>query len=761
MVLPHLTPLPPLPIDGLLPAIQDSLARETRLIIEAAPGAGKTTRVPLTLLSAPWLASGTRLLMLEPRRLAARAAAQHMAALRGEAVGQTVGYRTAIDSKESRNSRILVVTEGILTRMIQADPALEDVGCVIFDEFHERSIQADLGLALCLDSQQDLRPDLRLVVMSATLDGERLAAMLDDCPRLSSGGVQHPVEIRYQPAPRADLRPEDHAAAVIRRLLSEEDGSLLAFFPGAREIRRAAELLSDLPSQIRVHPLYGDLGPEEQDSAVTPCPPGVRKVVLATNIAESSLTIEGVRLVVDSGLERASRFAPDWGMNRLITERIARASADQRAGRAGRLGPGLCLRLWPEQEQARLRSDIRPEMLEADLAPLCLEVAAWGLPVGSVPAELRWLDAPPAANWEQARQTLHALDALDAAHRCTRRGLDMAALPLHPRLAHMVLEGKARNQGAHACALAALFSERDPLRGAMNGTDVHSRLALLLDAKSGGQSFLREQMRRLAARAGVSLAEAEREDREVGPLVALAWPERVALRRDPGTYLLANGRGAALSADDPLCARDCLAVAVAQATYTGGDARIHLAAPLDRNALEDLFADHIYREQQLVWEPARKAVAARRVRKLGALTLTSAPWPDPPIDAVQQILLEAVAGLGLDCLPWTPKLRALQGRMRFVRALACQGTVPDTGWPDWADRTLTATLQDWLGPFLGAADRLSAISPAMLEQAFQAMLPWPLPGQLDALAPEHLTAPSGSLVRLDYSNACAPPRTRR
>ena len=764
-----------LPIESILPAIADSLHTRNRLIIEAAPGAGKTSRVPLALLRCDWMRSG-KLVMLEPRRLAARSAARLMARLLGEGVGKTVGYRTAVDSREGATTRILVVTEGILTRMIQADPALEGINCLIFDEFHERSLQADLGLAFSLDAQESLRPDLRLVIMSATLDGDRLSALLGGCPRLHAEGRVFPVEVRYLPG-RLEARCEDQVAAAVGTALRNEQGSILAFLPGAAEIRRAAERLAPaLPPQVRVYPLYGDLSPEEQDAAVAPPAPGERKVVLATNLAESSLTIEGVRIIVDSGLARTLRYEPAWDMSRLVTERISRASAEQRRGRAGRLEPGLCLRLWAEHEHPTLRADIRPEILEADLATLCLDVAAWGLPVNAVPDSLHWLDPPPARAWEQARQTLRALDALDAADRITRKGLAMSALPLHPRLAHMVREAKTRNQGMHACALAALFSERDPLRqpgragqaGQAVGADVTPRLALLLDARHTGGPVrrLREQMRRIAGRASIRqdgendthlVERAKREDPAIGPLIALAWPDRVALRRGPGSYLLAGGRGASLHPDDPLNACDCLAVAALQSSERSADARILLAAPLRRDDLENLFPDHLRREDVIRWDAERQAVSARTRVTLGALVLAEHPLQDPDPETVRDVLLQAVGAQGLQALPWTDALRTWRRRVLFVRFLIERGRITAAGsqpwpelWPDMSDAALAAGLRDWLGPFLDGAVRLADITPALLEQALHAVLPWPSHQRLEALAPESLHVPSGSRIRLEY-----------
>ncbi len=746
-----------LPIDSVLPRIRESLAASPRLVVEAPPGAGKTTRVPLALLHEPWLA-GRKILMLEPRRLAAKATARHMASLLGEEAGGTVGFRTALEAKDGPATRILVLTEGILTRMIQSDPSLEGAGCVIFDEFHERSLHADLGLALCLDSQEALRPDLRLIVMSATLDGEALAAFLGDCTRVTAQGRSFPVTVRYLPPSRPNLRCEDLVAPAVMQALREETGGILAFLPGTGEIRRTAERLAQaLPPGAVLRPLYGDLPPGEQDAAVAPAKSGERKVVLATNIAESSLTIEGVRVVVDSGLARTMRFEPAWGMSRLVTERIAKASADQRCGRAGRLEKGLCLRLWSEREQPLLRPGITPEILEADLASLCLEAAVWGLRVSEAPAALRWLDAPPNDAWEQARLLLRGLGALDRDDRATKRGRIMATLPLHPRLAHMVLEGKERGQGLHACALAALFAERDPLRGA-EGADLSTRLALILDARGktaggGAVGSIREQMRRIANRAGIGAKTALGEDADVGPLLALAWPERVALRRGPGSYLMRGGRGAALRPDDPLAAHECLAIAKLQGLESHADAVIRLAAPLSRREVESLFGEDITTEDRIAWDEERRAVSARRLRRLDALVLDENPLQNPDPERVRAALLAALAALGAAALPWTEEQLRLRQRVLFARGLQERGLAPAAGWPDLSDAALSDNLADWLGPYLGAADRLGRINPDMLGSALAALLPWPLPAKLDALAPADLVAPSGSHIALDYGPA--------
>ncbi len=780
-----------LPIDAILPEAARLLADEPRLIIEAAPGAGKTTRVPLALLGLPALA-GQTIIMLEPRRLAARSAARHMARLVGEEPGRAIGWQTALDGCRSRETRVLVVTEGILTRMLQADPELSGVGCLIFDEFHERSLQADLGLALALDCQESLRPDLRLIIMSATLDGAALSAMMEGCPRLEAPGRMFPVKTRYLPLSRFGMSLEEHMCAAILHLVEEERGDILAFLPGGAEIRRLASRLSAyaLPVGTAVLPLYGDLPPAEQDRVVAPSRSGERKIVLATNIAESSLTIEGVRIVVDSGLARRQRFDPGLGMSALVTERISMASARQRTGRAGRLEPGLCLRLWPEHENAALREQIRPEIMDSDLTPLALELAAWGLPVTDAPPDqLHWLDLPPAEAWREGREVLDSLGALDKAGRITAYGRKMADLPMHPRLAHMAISGRERGQGFTACLLASVFSERDPLGNARAGVgaDIGARLAMLArdDVRvttngrsrrnSGGEGAfsgfdepgrsskggltvrLREQARRFAARLGVKATDERGESANIGSLVALAWPERVAMRRAPGSYIMAAGRGAALYHDDPLGASPFLAIAALDAG--SADARIHLAAPLDPIDIELLFADRITEETSVSWDEGRQAVLARSRRKLGALILAEAPLAEPPADLILRALLDALYKNGLQRLPWTNELEGWRQRVNFVRKALDAGAAAVGGnaeiWPDMSDAALLAGLDDWLGPHLAGADRLGRISSELLGRALQMLLPWPLPRLLDELAPERLAVPSGSLITLDYSAAGA------
>jgi ATP-dependent helicase HrpB len=530
--------MPTLPIESALPELKAALANDGAAVLQAPPGAGKTTRVPLALLEEPWLA-GRRIVMLEPRRLAARAAARHMARLRGEEVGGTVGYRVRMETRVGPTTRIEVVTEGVLTRMLQSDPTLDGVGIVIFDEFHERSLHADLGLALTLESRSVLREDLRLLVMSATLDGAPIAALLDDAPVVSSRGRSYPVDIRYQPN-RIEGRMEPAVARVVRQAVESSDGDVLVFLPGAGEIHRVEEMLRDggLPPDVRVMPLYGNLPQPAQDEAIAPSPPGRRKVVLSTSIAETSLTIEGVRVVVDSGLMRVPRFSPRTGMTRLETVTVSRASSEQRCGRAGRVAPGVCWRMWPEHAQAGLVPHGTPEILDADLAPLALELAAWGV---ADPAELAWLDAPPAAAFSQARELLAELGALEAAGAVTAHGRRMAELPLHPRLAHMLVRGRELGLGGLACDLAALLGERDVFRrgDAPPDADLRLRLEALRDlaasrrvrgpADVGALRRVQAESREWRRRVGIRGEDGD--PSTAGLLLALAYPDRIGQRR--------------------------------------------------------------------------------------------------------------------------------------------------------------------------------------------------------------------------------------
>lgn len=758
-----------LPIDDALPALLSALASHPAVVLQAPPGAGKSTVVPLALLDESW-ARGKRVLMLEPRRLAARAVARRMAHTLGEEVGQTVGYRMRLDTRVSNATRIEVVTEGVLTRMLQNDPALEGVAIVIFDEFHERSLQADLGLALTLDARDSVAPDLKLLIMSATLDGESVAQLLGGAPVVTAHGRSFPVETRYvgrgapllPAAPSARIgeeTPERLVTRIIRRALDEEHGDVLVFLPGAGEIRRVQTLLEsgDLPASVRVIPLYGDLSGAEQDAALAPAPPGTRKVVLATNIAETSLTIEGVRVVVDSGLVRRSVFDPSTGMSRLETQRISRASADQRQGRAGRVEPGVCYRAWSEAAHRSLAPHTPPEIVDADLAPLALELASWG---ARDALDLRWLDPPPAAMLASARDLLARLGAIDSNGRITPHGREMASLGVHPRLAHMLLRARTLGWVDLAAELAALLSERDLLRGATGAqdADIRTRLELLRGESAApgidraAMQRVRKAAREIARQLGSSVRSGEVSDMgRAGVLLAFAYPDRIGVRRPgaEGRYTLANGRGARFAEAQSL-ARQALIVAV-DLDDRDRDARILLAAPLERSDIEEYFADRLREEASVQWSSREQAVVARRILYLDSLVLEEKPLPEVPPDAARRALLDGLREMGLQALPWTREARDLQARMEFVRHL---GVVSD--WPDVSDEKLATSLEEWLEPWLEGITRREHLDRIPLADALRALLTWDQQRRLDELAPSHLQVPSGSRIRIDYLDEGGP-----
>jgi len=739
-------------------------------VLQAPPGAGKTTGVPIALLDAPWL-GGQKIIMLEPRRLATRAAARRMSQLLGQDVGGTVGFRVRGETRVSRATRIEVVTEGILTRMLQSDPSLEGVGLVIFDEFHERSLDADLALALTLETRDVLRPDLRVLVMSATLDGASVARLLGDAPVIASEGRAHPVETRYVER-RSEVRVEDAAVSVVRRALSADEGDVLVFLPGAGEIRRASDLLTaeDRPPRTHIRPLHGTLSPDEQDDAILPSAPGHRKVVLATSIAETSLTIEGVRVVIDGGLSRVPRFSPRTGMTSLETVRVSRASADQRRGRAGRIAPGVCYRLWGEHEQHHLVAQSSPEILEADLAPLALELAAFGI---ENPAALRWLDEPPSAAYAQARELLAELGALGpasgsaAAGRITPRGRRMAGLPLHPRLAHMVVEAETLGALPVACDLAALLSERDPIRGgpaSLPDADIESRLALLRGRRHAlptSQTASADALRRIRAESTRLLAAlgsaralendtAAADDTSVaGLLLAFAYPDRIGQLRAPrsGRFLLRNGNGAALAGPQSLS--DASYIVAAELDGRRPESRIFLAARVELAELEGHFAEQITLDQEITWDPREGAVVAREQERLGALVLAERPLRKPDPEVVKAVLLDGIRQVGVDALPWSDGARSLRQRLGFLRRL-------DASWPEVSDDALSETLGEWLGPYLGSARSLSDVTRVDLAGALLAMLSWDKRATLEELAPTHVVVPSGSRIPIDYGDASAP-----
>ena len=747
-----------LPIDEVLPALRLALAERHEAVLEAPPGAGKTTRVPLALLNEPWLA-GQKILMLEPRRLAARAAAERLASELGEKVGETVGYRIRLESKVGPNTRIEVVTEGILTRRLQHDPALEGVGLLIFDEFHERSLDADLALALSLNGRELFRDEqpLKILLMSATLEGERLANILDDAPILRSEGRMYPVTMRWgRPfVPGEFIEPR--VVQTVLDAINDESGSLLVFLPGQAEIRRVNQQLADAlgsRSDVLLCPLHGELDLAAQRAAIEPAPKGLRKVVLATNIAETSLTIDGVRVVIDAGLARVPRFDPGSGMTRLDTQRISRASATQRAGRAGRLEPGVCYRLWSEDQHAQLAAYGSAEILQADLAGLALQLARWGV----TPEQLIWLDVPPGASYAQAQQLLERLGALRE-QKLTSHGQAMAELPAHPRIAHLLIRGQDLGLADMACDVAALLGERDILRGA--GADVHSRLALLSGesrAARGGQGGVQraKQLARqyrgyLRGKATQPVTDPDH-PRWLGALLALAYPDRIALQRKPGgaEYRLANGRAAVFTESDVLMKHPWLVIADLGSRQGQREERIYLAAEFDAGLLDGVLSEQVSVVDQLDWDEREGVLRAERQRKVGELVLSREPLTGLDEAARTQALINLVRRKGLELLPWTPELRQWQARVALLRQLDMQAQ-GQSEWPDVSDAALLAGLEDWLAPYLGRVSRLSHFANLVLSSIVHNLLKWPLPQRLEELAPHHIKVPSGSSVRLDYS----------
>ncbi len=755
------TPLPDLPITAALPALAAALASRNSVLLEAPPGAGKSTLVPLFLQDSPWLA-GQKILLLEPRRIAARAVAGWMAHLRGEAVGGSVGFRTRLETRVSRETRIEVVTEGILTRMLQEDSALAGIGCVIFDEFHERSLNADLGLALCLESQRNLREDLRVLVMSATLDLQPIAKLLGDAPIIASQGRSFDVVTEYI-ARRPEIYLEQQVAQVLRSALREHGGDILCFLPGAAEIRRVQRALEESAADmaVRVLPLYGELEGQAQDAVLRPAPAGQRKIVLATSIAETSLTIDGIRVVVDSGLRRHAEFDPATGMSRLVTSKVSQAAADQRRGRAGRLSAGHCYRLWSEGIQASLAPQTPPEILHADLAPLALELSCWG---AIDAAELSWLDPPPAAPLAQARDLLRRLEAIDAAARVTPHGRMLAKLGLHPRLAHMLVKSKELGAQRLACDLAAILSERDILRAGVGAreADVRLRVAVMrgdvhdlpagitVDARAMGQAA------RNSAHWQRQLAPGKPDTADVheatGILLAWAYPDRIGrARAESGRYLLANGRGARFGEPQALAKAEF--IVAAELDGAEREARIFLAAPLGSADIEAHFAAQIESRADILWDPREQAIRARRERRLGALLLESTEIRDPDPERVQHAVLDGLRQLGIAALPWTPPLRQWQARVLLLRQYAVASADP---WPDLSDAALAATLEEWAPPWLAGVTRREHFARIDLGNALRSRLTYAQGLILEREAPTQFTVPSGSHVPIDYLDGEVP-----
>jgi ATP-dependent helicase HrpB len=737
-------PLPPsdLPIEAVLGDLLTGLATSSRGLLIAPPGAGKTTRVPLALLDAAWRGD-RRIVMLEPRRLAARAAAARMAATIGGEVGGLVGHRVRMDARVSRATRVEVVTEGVFTRMILDDPSLDGIAAVIFDEFHERSLDADLGLALALEAQAALRPDLRILVMSATLDGARVGDLLGEAVAIVSEGRGHPVETRHLPR-RPGGRLEADVAAAVLRALTEDPGSVLVFLPGRAEIRRTGEILRPrVGDGIEVAELHGGLTPAEQDRAIRPAPPGRRKVVLATSIAETSLTIEGIDIVVDSGLARVPRFEPGTGLTRLETVRASRAAVDQRRGRAGRTSPGVCWRLWAEPETQALRPFERPEILESDLANLVLDLAEWGV---SSADGLAFLDPPPKPAWDEAVALLVELDALDADGRPTAVGHRLRRLPLHPRLAHMVVRAAEEGAGLLAAEIAAIVSE--PGLGG-SGVDLEERIRRFRSDRGARAEEARRLARRWAAIASPA-SDPERASRpeDAGRLLALAYPDRIAQARGaPGGFRLANGRGGRIEPGEALAAAPF--VVVADLTGAAREATIRLAASLDPAIIETDFATHVIEEEEIRFDAASARVRGRRIRRLGRVILTERPLEKPDPEAVAAALTGAIRGLGLSALPWSRAAQRLRQRVEWLRA---QGV----DLPDLSEATLLATLEDWLTPAIGGISGLADIDAAMVSAGLDGLVDHAAKRRLDAAAPSHFTAPTGSVVPIDWEAEAGP-----
>lgn len=751
-----------LPVHEVLPRLREVLAREGLAVLSAPPGAGKTTEVPPALLNEPWM-EGKRLLLLEPRRVAARAAAARMASVLGEPVGETVGYRTRGDVRVGPGTRIEVVTEGVLTRLLQSDPSLEGVGAVIFDEFHERNLQGDLGLALTLDAREVLAPALRVLIMSATLETEAVSALLGGATVVGCDGRLHPVEVRYRSRPWPG-RIEGLVALTVREVVAEHPGDVLVFLPGVGEIMRVGEALAGegMAEGVDVLPLHGSMEGEAQDRALRMAAEGRRRVILATDIAETSLTLEGVRVVVDSGLARVPRYDPRTGMTRLDTVPVSRASAHQRSGRAGRTGPGVAYRLWTAGDQAGLPERRTPEILEADLTSPALELALWGV---RDPASLRWLDAPPAGALSGARTLLHELGALDADGGITAEGRRMAAMGVHPRLAHLLLQAVDEGAAAAAlsCDLAALLEERDPVQGdaGWEDPDLGLRVSLLRGARPGGLAVhggalerLRREARRLRERMGIRSStpggDQGVDGAELGRLLALAYPDRVAMARPGkrGRFVLAGGRGAAMEPSHPLAAEPFLVAARLQGR--GAEDRILLAAPLREEDLRDRFADRIRAVERVEWSRDSGGVVARREERLGALVLRTAPLADADADEVALALLQGIRDAGESALPWTEGARGLVERVTFASGLE------PGAWPDLSPARLMASLEDWLLPLVGNRRRLDELASLELERILEGLLPGGSRHRLDRMAPQRVEVPSGSLVAVDYGEPTAP-----
>ena len=722
---------PALPIDAVLPDLLAALRTGTRALLIAPPGAGKTTRVAPALLAEPWCSG--QVLLLVPRRLAARAAAEYIAREIGEAAGATVGYATRLDSKVGKSTRLIAMTHGVFLARLQDDPELTGVSAVLFDEVHERSLDNDLGLALALDAAAALRPDLRIVAMSATLDGERFGRLLGDPPRIESEGKAFPLTLVYEGRDTVQ-RIEPQIAAAIRRALAEHAGSLLAFLPGVAEIERTAALLENLPHGVILHRLHGQVDNTAQRAALAPPPPGTRKLVLASAIAETSLTLDDVRIVIDSGLARRPRYDRGAGLTRLVTERASRATITQRAGRAARQGPGVAIRLWEEAATAALPAHDPPEILEADLSRLVLTCLTWG---EADPTRLPFLDPPPAAGLSEARQRLTRLGALDEAGALTSHGRAIARLPLEPRLAHMLLAAGERGFAPAAADVAALLTERG-----IGGNDPD--LEVRHRRWRSDRSPRAEGARRMAANWSRNVGSSQAPSQDLAKALALAFPDRVSRRRDPSgeQWQSVGGRGFRLDPTSPLARSEWLAVGEVAGAASG--ARILSAASIDIADIDALFVAEITSYTDVRFDPATNAVSATKGRRLGAIRLSSAPDPKPDQAAIEAGLVDAVRRHGLGILPWPDTAQALRRR-------AAVAAVHDDGIPDLSDAALIASLADWLAPLVTGKRFLDAIDPGALRHALDAYLGYTAARAVDRLAPSHFVSPAGASHPIDYA----------
>jgi ATP-dependent helicase HrpB len=734
------------PIDDVLPRLLITFQQTNNVVLSAPTGAGKTTRVPISLLASEWMV-GKKLIMLEPRRLAARRAAEFMAAQLGESIGQTVGYRIRGEAVIGKNTCIEVVTEGILTRLLQHEPDLPNVALIIFDEFHERSIHADLGLALTLDVQEHLRNDLRVLVMSATLDGIAVAKLIGDAQIVESAGFLYPINTNFARF-KSDKTIETRIVDTTIRALTENEGDVLVFLPGRREIRHVENLLWEkhLPNDVIVHSLFGDASYQQQSVALSPAPADKRKVILSTSVAETSLTIDGVCVVIDSGLARTARFDVRRGMSGLVTVPVSKAVADQRRGRAGRQRAGVCYRLWTEAEHEILPDYPQPEIKSADLAPLVLNLAQWGTPTGS---NLRFLDPPPEAHLAQARTLLKELGALDRQGKLTAHGRAMAELPIHPRFASIILRGEEFNLGALACDIAALLEERDVLAGSKDSDiDLALRLHTLHQKHSSDKGIyerIASQSKRLRQLAGIHDESKKTEENAPGILLALAYPERIARRRDNGyRYQMASGTTGVLPKGSLLAREEFLAIG--EVDGIGAEVRIYLAAPLAKKDLQRVFADAIIEEEEIRWSMSDDMVIARNIARLGAIIISEQNIKLHG-EKVSAAMLDGVRQMGLECLPWDKDSRAFQQRVQWLK----KNSASSEDLLDLSDITLLASLENWLSPFLDGIWKKEHLIKLPLLNILKSKITHSLKQQIDSLAPSHLNLPSGSRIALDYS----------